>query len=136
MTDEKESHLAYTNDFTCIPATIPYRPRPIEPPAPAGPMTAVVISIIPSDLQTPTRIVVRFHWDRTGSETVALRPVTPPAPPGKATAFPQIGDEVLVGFVNGDPDQPVVLGRLVNAATINPAPGNSAIAPQGWVVYP
>ncbi|MRR12198.1 type VI secretion system tip protein VgrG, partial [bacterium] len=71
------------------------------------------------------RIKVQFYWDREGRKDVSscawLRVSTPLA--GNqwgAYAFPRIGQEVLVAFQHGDPDEPVVIGALYNAENMPP----------------
>lgn len=59
------------------------------------------------------RIKVRFHWDREGESSRWVR-VAHPA--GSGYVLPEVDDEVIVAFEHGDPDRPVVIGSVWNAA--------------------
>jgi type VI secretion system secreted protein VgrG len=114
----------YENRFTCIPAGLPFRPVRASPrPIVAGPQTAIVTG--PAGAETHTdrfgRVKVKFQWDREGSRDESsscwIRVAT--APTGGPLLAPEVGDEVVVGYEEGDPDRPIVIGRLPNA---DPAP--------------
>jgi len=69
---------------------------------------------------------VRFHWDREGTRDEGsscwIRVATPSAGADAGVpAAPRIGQEVAVGFVEGDPDQPIILGRVYNGAQRPPS---------------
>ncbi len=71
------------------------------------------------------RVRVRFHWDREGefddSRSCWLRAAQGWAGPGYGgVMLPRVGHEVLVGFLDGDPDQPLIVGRLYNATAKQP----------------
>ncbi len=71
------------------------------------------------------RIKVQFHWDRIGAmderSSCWMRVLTPWAGPNFGMIhIPRVGFEVLVGFENADPDRPLVLGCLYNAANMPP----------------
>ncbi|MFO0554317.1 MAG: type VI secretion system tip protein TssI/VgrG [Polyangiaceae bacterium] len=67
------------------------------------------------------RVRVRFHWDRSNSDTCWLRVSQAWAGPGLGfAAHPRVNDEVLIAFIGGDPNQPVVVGRLHNATAPPP----------------
>jgi type VI secretion system secreted protein VgrG len=117
----------YANGFTCIPATLPYRPPRVTPSPVAGLQTAVVTG--PAGARTHVdkfgRVKVRFYWDRTGSadenSSCWIRVAQPVGGAGDGFFWlPRVGDEVLVGFEHGDPDRPYVIGRLYNAGDAPP----------------
>lgn len=104
----------YHNEFLTIPADRPYRP-PLLPKPYAYPQTAVVVG--PSSEQVYTdeygNIQVRFHWDRESQNSCWLRVTQAWA--GNfwgSQVLPRVGQEVIVEFINGDPDQPIVTGCL------------------------
>jgi type VI secretion system secreted protein VgrG len=114
---------AYTNEFRCIDASVPFKP-PQETPKPviSGLQTALVVdesSAGNSEEIWPDkygRIRARFPWDRDAKYTCWLRVIQPWA--GKAWGhqwLPRTGDEVAVSFLEGDPDQPVVVGSIYNS---------------------
>jgi uncharacterized protein involved in type VI secretion and phage assembly len=59
-------------------------------------------------------VKVRFHWDREGKSSVWIRVSQPYAGGSSAFWIPEVNDEVLVAFEQGDPNRPYVLGRLFN----------------------
>jgi len=78
---------------------------------------------------------VQFHWDRYGAKnnfsSAWIRVASPMAGSGHGMMFlPKIGDEVLVSFIQGDPDQPVIIGSLYNAAAVPPyaLPANKTVS--------
>jgi type VI secretion system secreted protein VgrG len=118
----------YENAFTCLPASAAYRPaRRTRRPVAQGPETAIVVGPAGEDIYVDKygRIKVQFYWDREGkkdpSSCAWLRVATPLAGSTWGTyAFPRIGQEVLVAFQHGDPDEPVVIGALYNAENMPP----------------
>jgi type VI secretion system secreted protein VgrG len=89
-----------------------------------GPQTAMVVGPAGDEIYTDKygRVKVVFHWDRRGQEkkdensSCWIRVSSPWA--GKAwggIAIPRIGQEVIVDFLEGDPDQPIITGRVYNA---------------------
>lgn len=120
----------YENAFTCLPADAVYRPaRKTRRPVAQGPETALVVGPEREEIYVDKygRIKVQFYWDREGKKDVHscawLRVAAPLA--GKqwgGWAFPRIGQEVLVAFQHGDPDEPVVVGALYNAENMPPYP--------------
>lgn len=106
--------FAYGNQFVAIPSTTPYRPAPVTPrPRVFGVQNAVVSNV--DDPEALYRVKVRFPWDAAlgGLESNWAR-VVAPSSPAAAWAVPELGDEVLVAFVDGDPRVPVVIGKLFN----------------------
>lgn len=115
--------LTYENTFTCMPFSLPFRPvRRTPKPVVQGTQTAVVVGPPGEEIFTDKygRVKVQFHWDREGKYDVDsscwIRVATVWA--GKrwgATFVPRIGQEVIVDFLEGDPDQPIVVGSVYNA---------------------
>ena len=119
--DDSEFH--YDNHFTCIPATLSYRPQRVTPrPVIAGTQTAVVVGPAGEDIFCDKygRVKVQFYWDREGKKDANsscwLRVAQVWAGKGWGAFFwPRIGHEVVVVFEEGDPDQPMVVGSVYNA---------------------
>jgi type VI secretion system secreted protein VgrG len=118
----------YSNHFTCIPHTVPFRPARITPkPFVQGPQTAVVVGKSGEEIWVDKygRVKVQFHWDREGKKdensSCWVRVSQPWA--GKnwgAVWIPRIGQEVIIDFLEGDPDQPIITGRVYNAEQMPP----------------
>jgi type VI secretion system secreted protein VgrG len=118
--------------FEAIPAATQFRSMRIVPrPVIAGTQTALVVADFRTDTDSSGgadpvganmgRVKVRFYWDRYGKDSCWARVSTPWA--GKGYGFqnmPRIGEEVLVQFLEGDPDRPVVIGRVHNAENMPP----------------
>ena len=112
----------YTNHFTCIPADVPFRPQRLTPkPVVQGVQTAVVVGPSGEEIYPDKygRVKVQFFWDRLGKKnensSCWVRVSQPWA--GKnwgAINIPRIGQEVIVDFLEGDPDRPIVTGRVYN----------------------
>jgi uncharacterized protein involved in type VI secretion and phage assembly len=136
----------FTNRFIAIPATILFRPPRTTPkPRIYGPHTAVVIGptgLEPkegNDIATDQfgRVRVKFPWDRgvlkdaTGETSCWIRVTEAWAGSKSGSQFPpRVGQEVIVQFIDGDPDRPVITGRLYNPVFLQPfdAPGTT-VAP-------
>jgi type VI secretion system secreted protein VgrG len=120
----------YRNLFSCVPDSVVCRPTRLTPrPVVQGPQTAVVVGPKNEEIYTDkyARVKVQFFWDREGkrdensscwirvSETWA----------GKNWGMicnPRIGQEVIVDFLEGDPDRPIITGRVYNAEQMPPFP--------------
>jgi len=117
--------LAYENHFTCIPEALPYRPRRITPkPVIGGVQPAVVVRPTDAGIYPDKygRVKVKFAWDREGKSSCWIRVAQPYSTSGSGTFWlPEVDDEVLVGFEEGDPDRPYVLGSLFNPRRLPPA---------------
>ncbi len=123
-----ESESEYGNDFACIPEAVHFRPplthiKPVMP----GPQSAVVVGPAGEEIYIDKygRIKVQFFWDRDGKKdensTCYLRVVQPWAGSGWGTSFiPRMGMEVIVNFIDGDPDRPLVTGSVYNADNMPP----------------
>jgi type VI secretion system secreted protein VgrG len=116
----------YKNTFTCIPATLRYRPQRVTPkPVIAGMQTATVVGPAGEEIFCDRygRVKVQFHWDREGKKDANsscwLRVAQLWAGKGWGAFFwPRIGHEVVVIFEEGDPDQPLIIGSVYNAANM------------------
>jgi type VI secretion system secreted protein VgrG len=126
--DLEYNEEAHENSFTAIPADVPYRPpRAARKPVIAGPQTAVVTGPGGEEIWTDKygRVQVKFFWDRGHSETYGtscwLRVSSPWAGSGwGGINIPRIGQEVIVTFLEGDPDRPIVTGRVYNPDQMPP----------------
>jgi type VI secretion system secreted protein VgrG len=113
----------YSNSYTCIPSDVEFRPARITPkPLVSGIQTAVVVGPKGEEIHTDKygRVRVQFHWDRYGERdeksSCWIRVAHNMA--GKKWGFlsiPRIGQEVVVDFLEGDPDRPLVVGSVYNA---------------------
>ena len=119
----------YSNRFTCIPLETPYRPQPIEKPSVNGVQTAVVTGPEGQEIYTDAfgRIKVQYHWDRLGKRdeksSCWMRVAQSWSGAGWGSVFiPRIGQEVIVSFIDGDPDRPIVTGAVYNGANKPPYP--------------
>jgi len=123
FTDEGPN-TAYHNSFTCIPDSVVYRaPRTTPKPVVHGIQTAVVTGPSGEDIHTDeyARIRVRFFWEREGMDSLWARVSQPWAGKKWGVQFiPRIGMEVIVDFLEGDPDRPVIIGALYNADNMPP----------------
>ncbi|MCB9881267.1 MAG: type VI secretion system tip protein VgrG [Planctomycetes bacterium] len=128
----------YANEFELMPKSEPYRPpRATRRPTIQGVQTAVVTGKSGEEIWTDkhARVKVQFHWDREGkldeNTSCWVRVSQAWAGTGWGALFlPRIGQEVIVGFEEGDPDRPVITGRVYNAEK-TPAfslPGNQNIS--------
>lgn len=108
-----EVGLGYSGTYEFQPLEIPYRaPVKTRKPLIHGPQTAVVVS----DVDEKCRIEVQFHWDREQKPSRYVRIAQNWAGKGWGDVkIPRIGMEVVVEFLEGDPDQPLVTGSVYNA---------------------
>ena len=125
-----QSDSTYRNAFTCIKAAIPFRPpRLAHKPLIHGIQTAVVVGPSGEEIYSDKygRVKVQFFWDRLGkldqNSSCWMRVAWPWA--GKGWGFitiPRIGQEVVVRFLEGDPDRPLITGSVYNAEQTVPYP--------------
>ncbi|AHG92995.1 type VI secretion system Vgr family protein (plasmid) [Gemmatirosa kalamazoonensis] len=118
----------YENTFTCVPAAVVHRPPRLTPrPFVHGCQTATVVGPAGEEIFTDKygRVKVQFHWDRAGKNDANssgwLRVSTSWA--GQqwgAIHIPRIGQEVVVDFLEGDPDRPIIIGSVYNAEQMPP----------------
>ena len=113
----------YSNAFTCIPAGVTFRPqRETRKPAIHGTQTAVVVGADGAEIDPDKygRVKVWFRWDPAGQRGLDSSCWVRVAQfwAGKAWGaqfLPRVGDEVVVTFLNGNPDEPLVIGSVYNA---------------------
>lgn len=114
--DKFECHI------TAIPDNLVFRPARISPkPLIRGPQTALVVGSAGEEIYCDEhgRVKLHFHWDRRSKaddkSSKWVRVSHPSAGGGYGfMSLPRVGQEVVVEFLNGDPDQPLVTGRVYN----------------------
>jgi type VI secretion system secreted protein VgrG len=123
----KAGEPIYRNRVTAVPASVPFRPKRPRRMVRQTLETAAVVGPSGQEIHTDElgRIKVQFHWDLQGTFTDQsscwLRVAQPWAGSGYGVQFlPRVGSEVLVGYVHGDADRPVVLGSLHNGLNATP----------------
>jgi type VI secretion system secreted protein VgrG len=124
-TEEGES---YSNHFTCIAISTPYCPaRVTRKPFVQGPQPALVVGKKGEEIWVDKygRVIVQFYWDRLGQKnensSCWVRVSHPWAGANWGSMWiPRIGQEVLVSFLEGDPDRPIITGRVYNADQMPP----------------
>ena len=131
---DASSGTTYRVHFDCLDSKTPFRPARRTPlPRIEGPQTAIVVGEGGAEIFTDKygRVKVQFHWDREGqkNESSSCWVRVSQAWAGNqwgAVHLPRIGQEVVVDFLEGDPDQPLVVGRVYNADNMVPyaLPGN------------
>ncbi len=112
----------YTNRFRCVPVALPARPRRPKRRVVQCLETAVVVGPSGEEIHTDEhgRVQVKFHWS-DGAPTAWLRVVQSWAGASWGAQFiPRVGSEVMVSFLGGDPDCPVVVGSLHNPTRPHP----------------
>uniref|UniRef100_C5CKA1 Type VI secretion system Vgr family protein n=1 Tax=Variovorax paradoxus (strain S110) TaxID=543728 RepID=C5CKA1_VARPS len=108
--------------ITAIPVDVPFRPPRLTPRVVMpGPQSAIVVGPAGEEIHADDfgRVKVHFHWDRYDKSdeksTCWVRVSQPWAGKGWGGYFiPRIGQEVIVDFLNGDPDRPIIVGRVYN----------------------
>ncbi len=118
----------YENRFRCIPAALPFRPERLTPrPRVEGSQTALIVGPSGQEIFTDDygRVKVQFFWDREGSKDANsscwVRVGSPWAGQNWGMIhIPRIGQEVIVHFLEGDPDQPIIVGSVYNANNLPP----------------
>ncbi|WP_075188053.1 type VI secretion system Vgr family protein [Teredinibacter haidensis] len=117
-----QSSADYSNDFVCIPADVHFRPIPVhQRPVMKGPQSALVVGPDGEEIHVDAhgRIKVQFIWDRKGKKdensSCWIRVMQSWAGNQWGASFiPRIGHEVIVNFLDGDPDRPLVVGSVYN----------------------
>ncbi|HFG2074739.1 TPA: type VI secretion system tip protein TssI/VgrG [Vibrio cholerae] len=117
----------YSNQLKLIPAHITWRARPCAKPQVDGPMIATVVGPQGEEIYCDNfgRVKVHFPWDRYSSSNeksscwVRVAQEWAGSQYG-SMAIPRVGHEVIVSFLNGDPDQPIVTGRTYHATNTAP----------------
>jgi type VI secretion system secreted protein VgrG len=122
------SAATYGNGFSAIPGKTPFRPERLTPqPVVEGPQTATVVGPAGENIHTDQygRVRVLFHWDRRGKRdehaSCWIR-VSQQAAGSHwgGLAIPHVGQEVIVGFLEGDPDRPIIIGHVHNGTNMPP----------------
>ncbi len=120
--------LDYYNSFQCIDHKASFRPTRLTPvPVVQGTQTAIVVGPSGEEIFTDKygRVKVQFHWDRDGKydekSSCWIRVSTTWAGKGWGQiSLPRIGQEVIVDFLEGDPDRPIITGRVYNGDSMPP----------------
>ncbi|QKJ86483.1 type VI secretion system tip protein VgrG [Paramixta manurensis] len=131
-----ENHYASGGDqqgehrttFTVVPAELNWRPeRGTAWPRTYGPQTAEVVGPQGEPIWTDKygRVKVKFRWDRyaSGDDTSSCWVRVSSAWAGwkyGGVQVPRVGEEVVVDFINGDPDRPIITGRVYNEDSLPP----------------
>ncbi|MGH9742760.1 MAG: type VI secretion system Vgr family protein, partial [Candidatus Acidiferrum sp.] len=132
--DDSSGSGSYDNGFSCLPISVPYRPHRTTPkPLMQGSQTATVVTKKGDEILTDKygRVKVRFHWDRETQRkkkdipdeerSCFIRVSQPWAGTNWGAVFlPRVGQEVIVDFLEGDPDQPIITGRVYNGDNMPP----------------
>ncbi|MGB2806548.1 MAG: type VI secretion system tip protein TssI/VgrG [Sedimentisphaerales bacterium] len=125
---EESGECVYSCKFTAIPKDQAFRtPRTTPRPTVSGPQTAIVVGSSGEEIDTDKygRVKVKFHWDRyskaDGNSSCWIRVAQVWAGRNWGAIYtPRIGQEVIVDFLEGDPDQPIITGRVYNAQAMPP----------------
>jgi type VI secretion system secreted protein VgrG len=119
---DKVTDDAYSGSYTLMPASAPMTPdRKTRQPVVQGPQTAVVVGDGEIDCDEFGRILVKFHWDLKSAHSMRCRVSQIWAGQGwGGVAIPRIGMEVIVEFLEGDPDKPLVTGCVYNGKNGTP----------------
>ena len=121
---------SYANKFIAIPSSVTLRPEARTPkPRVEGVQTAIVVGPGGEEIHTDEhgQVKVQFHWDRQGSKdensSCWIRVSQVWAGAGWGGMFiPRIGQEVIVDFIEGDPDRPIITGRVYHGTNTPPYP--------------
>ena len=123
-----ETVSMYTNQFQCAPREMQYRPRRQSPqPLISSIQTAVVVGPKGDEIYTDEhgRVKVQFHWDREGKrdENTSCWMRVSQAHAGRGFGgidIPRVGEEVIVSFIEGDLDRPMITGRVYHKESMPP----------------
>ncbi|MDA8140074.1 MAG: type VI secretion system tip protein TssI/VgrG [Desulfobacteraceae bacterium] len=118
---------SYINCFQAAPADVVFRPALLLKPVVHGVQTAMVTGPAHEEIYTDRhgRVKVQFHWDRVGKhneQSSCWVRVSQPWAGGSygGVNIPRIGQEVIVDFLEGDPDRPIITGRVYNGDNLPP----------------
>jgi type VI secretion system secreted protein VgrG len=108
---------AYQGNYEFALASKPFAPPVVtEKPYAHGPHTAVVVGDGEIHTDEHGRVRVRFHWDRKGDQSMWVRVAQMWASQNWGGIYiPRVGMEVIVNFLEGDPDQPIIVGCVYNS---------------------
>ena len=118
----------YSNEYVAIRADTPFRPERVTPrPFIRGTQTATVVGPAGENIYCDEygRVRVQFHWDRRGrrNEDSSCWMRVAQSRAGShygSLTIPHVGHEVIVSFIEGDPDRPLITGSVTNALTMPP----------------
>jgi type VI secretion system secreted protein VgrG len=118
----------FTSRLDLLDLTMPFRPARTTPrPFVHGPQTATVTGPAGEEIHTDKygRVKVQFHWDRLGKNDQDSSCWVRVSQAWAGAGFgglhvPRIGQEVIIDFLEGDPDRPIVTGRVYNALNMPP----------------
>jgi type VI secretion system secreted protein VgrG len=130
----------FSCSFTAIPQARQFRPARLTPkPIVQGPQTAIVVGPAGEEIYTDKygRVKLHFHWDRhdQSDENSSWWVRVSQFWAGKewgSIHIPRIGQEVIVEFLEGDPDCPIITGRVYNAEQITPYSLPANKTQSGW----
>ncbi len=133
-------NTGFSATYLLMPGDIQYRPpRKTPKSVMKGPQTAVVVGPGGEEIHTDeySRVKVQFHWDRLGGndENSSCWVRVSSVWAGSGWGFiqiPRIGQEVIVDFLEGDPDQPIITGRVYNAEQMPPYGLPDNATQSGW----
>ena len=119
---------SFSCDISAVSKQFSYRPAPtLRKPVVQGPQTAIVVGPDGEEIHTDKygRVKVQFHWDRLGTanekSTCFVRVAQGWAGKQWGSMFiPRIGQEVVIDFLEGDPDRPLITGSVYNSSTMPP----------------
>ena len=125
---EATIHDGYSNHFEALPSNVALRPPPRTPrPTISGSQTAVVVGASGEEIEVDKygRIKVQFHWDELGTHddksSCWIRVAQTWAGSSWGSAWvPRVGQEVVVTFLEGDPDRPLIIGAVYNGDNLPP----------------
>ncbi len=127
--ESSDEPTTYHNQFVCLPRDVTFRVPKMASPVVDGPQTAVVVGPAGEEIYTDEygRIKVQFHWDRYAQSdehsSCWLRVSQSMAALNWGAVYlPRIGHEVIVTFLEGDPDRPLVTGAVYNGLHTPPYP--------------
>ncbi len=128
LDQDNSGSFSYHNEFVCLEAAVPFRPpRVTHRPFVRGIQSATVVGPATEEIHTDEqgRVKIQFHWDRRGghdeNSSCWVRVSQLWAGAGWGAMFlPRIGHEVLVDFIEGDPDRPIITGRVYHGLNDTP----------------
>jgi type VI secretion system secreted protein VgrG len=123
-----DSEPTYRNRFECVPKEMQFRPKRRTPcPELSSIQTAVVVGPAGEEIYTDEhgRVKVQFHWDREGKrdENTSCWIRVSQSHAGRGFGgidIPRVGEEVIVSFLEGDPDRPLITGRVYHKESMPP----------------
>lgn len=128
LPDGDSAQVGYENELCAVDTAVPFRPRRVTPKPRIHGVLSAIVQADPLSTSNEAKIdeegryVVQFHFDTSQREgTRSSRPVRmaqPFAGPQQGMHFPLLPDtEVLIAFIDGDPDRPIIVGALSNPLT-------------------